>query len=359
MTLDSLQIRATVVAIGGNALADGVGGPAESARRAAFEIAELSALGLPLAITHGNGPQVGRALMRAAAAEPDQAPLPMDIAVAHTQGEVGQLLVGAIESAIEALERLRDSYEPGDPHRSREAHRSRDTQGSRRAPSEQGLSAPSRPVVSLVTRTLVAPDDPAFGAPDKPIGPWMGEVQALRLARLRAWSVKSIGERGWRRVVASPEPLAILEAGVISALVVRGTIVICVGGGGIPVVRTDHEFKGVEAVVDKDLASALLADAIDAGRLVIATDVPGVAIDHGGENERWLERVSAEEARSLLNAGHFPAGSMGPKVRAALRFVEGGKGRVAAITSLDRIREACEGRAGTLFFSASDDSSAD
>lgn len=324
MTPGRSELRATVIAIGGNAIADGAGGPAESARRAAAQVAELAALGLPLAVTHGNGPQVGRALMRAAAAEPDQPPLPMEVAVAHTQGEIGHLLAGAIEGAMET------ALEDRNPH---------------------GSLDPARPVVAIMTRTLVAPDDPAFDKPDKPIGPWMVEVQALRMARLRDWSVKSIGERGWRRVVASPEPLAILEAGVIGALVSRGTIVICVGGGGIPVTRAGQELRGVAAVVDKDLASALLADAIDAERLVIATDVPGVAIDHGGPNERWLKRVSATEAHRFLTAGHFPSGSMGPKVRAALRFVEGGKGRNAVITSLDGIRSACEGRGGTHFYS--------
>lgn len=308
----------TVVAIGGNALAEGAGGPAEAARRAAEDIAALAAAGVPLAITHGNGPQVGRALIRAAAAEPDLPPLPMDIAVAHTQGEIGLLLAVAIERAV----------------------------------------AESRPVVALISRTLVAADDPAFDAPDKPIGPWMSEVQAQRLSRLRGWTVKPVGARGWRRVVASPEPRQILEAGVIGALVSDGAIVICGGGGGIPVVRDDSGLRGVEAVVDKDLASALLAEAIGAARLIIATDVPGVALDYGGPDERWLKRLDAGQARALLDGAHFPPGSMGPKVRAALRFVEGGAGRVAAITALDRIRAAFldahgdgegDGLIGTLF----------
>lgn len=307
-----------VVAIGGNALADSAGGSAAAARIAAHEIAALAALGLPLAITHGNGPQVGRALIRAAAAEPDQPPLPMDVAVAHTQGEIGQLLVGAIEGALAA----------------------------------SGSREKARPVVALITRTMVSADDPAFDTPDKPIGPWMVEVQAQRMARLRGWSVKSIGERGWRRVVASPQPLEILEAGVIRELVAQGTIVVCAGGGGIPVVKTGHNVTGVEAVVDKDLASALLADTISADRLLIATDVPGVAIDFGGQDERWLGRVGAGEARALLDAGHFPAGSMGPKVSAALRFVEGGTGRMAAITSIDAIQDAYAEQSGTLFFAA-------
>ena len=311
MTFSSNSLP-TVVAIGGNALSDG-GGGGEAAGTAAVGIAALAADGVPLVITHGNGPQVGRALLRSAAAEPDLPPLPMDVAVAHTQGEIGYLLVNALEGALRS----------------------------------RGLSVP---VIAVVTRTLVAADDPAFRTPNKPIGPWMVELQAQRLARLRSWSVKRIGARGWRRVVASPNPIEILEAETIRTLVAAGAIVICAGGGGVPVTRVGECFSGVEAVVDKDHASAVLADAIDADHFVLATDVPGVALNHGKDDELWLKSVSTVELQSHLDAGQFPAGSMAPKVTAAMRFMAAPAlhhPRHASITSLSTIREAREGTKGT------------
>jgi carbamate kinase len=203
-----------------------------------------------------------------------------------------------------------------------------------------------RPVAALVTRTLVDPDDPHFRAPSKPIGRFLPEAEArLMMEHGQVWQDR--GAKGWRRVVASPEPREVLDAAAISALLAAGFVVVAAGGGGIPVIRDERGIRGVEAVIDKDLTAAVLGRDVGADVLVIATDVPAVSLDFGTAAERPLGTVTVDELRGFQAAGHFASGSMGPKVEAACRFVEAGGVR-AAITALESIAAAAAGRAGTV-----------
>ena len=203
-------------------------------------------------------------------------------------------------------------------------------------------------MVALISQVLVDPADPAFEAPDKPIGGFLTEAEAARLGAQRGWRFARLapGPRGWRRVVASPEPLAILEIASIRDLVDAGTVVVAGGGGGIPVARGRDLMAGVAAVVDKDLVSALIARELGADLLLIATAVERVALDYGLPEQRWLDRLTVGEAAGHLAAGQFPAGSMGPKIAAALRFVRDSGAR-AVITDLDHLGDAWQGQAGT------------
>lgn len=252
-----------------------------------------------LLITHGNGPQVGLlALQSHAYAE--VAPYPLDVLGAESEGMIGYLL-------------------------------------------EQGLQnrLPGAMVATLLTQVVVDPGDPGFARPTKPVGPVYSEQRARSLAGERGWAVAR-DDGGWRRVVPSPEPLRIVEGAAIALLADAGAIVVCVGGGGIPVVVDGDALRGVEAVVDKDLAAALLAEQAGACRLLLLTDVAGVEREHGTPHARVIDRVTPAELRALK----LPAGSMGPKAEAACRFVER-TGGVAVIAALDRAADALEGRAGT------------
>jgi carbamate kinase len=195
--------------------------------------------------------------------------------------------------------------------------------------------------VSLLSYVVVDPDDPAFSDPSKPVGPVFSEAQAARLNYPTRKTAK-----GWRRVVASPTPVSIVEKREIRRLIEAGFLVICCGGGGIPVIREGRSFAGVDAVIDKDLASARLAAEVGVDRFLIATDEPGAALDYGTPDQRFLSEMTVEEAEGHLEAGQFPAGSMGPKIEAAVAFVRSG-GREAVIASVDRIGEAVAGRTGT------------
>jgi carbamate kinase len=218
-------------------------------------------------------------------------------------------------------------------------------QALRQALLRRGLR---HPVATVLAQVVVAPDDPAFGHPSKPIGPFYSRAEAE--SRQRAgWKTVEEPPHGYRRVVPSPEPLDIVEERAIRTLVDSGAIVITLGGGGIPVVRRDDELEGVEAVVDKDLASALLAIRLSVDVLLISTDVDAISLDFAGPRARPLTDVTADELRRYAAAGHFPAGTMGPKVEAALRFVAAG-GREAIITSPARLVAALEGHAGTHVF---------
>lgn len=282
----------------------------KAAVAAAMEhVADLVAAGAQVALTHGNGPQVGNLLIKNQLAAHVVPPVPLDWCGAQTQATVGVLVMNALERALAA----------------------------------RGVS---RPVAAVVTRTLVDAADRGFADPVKPIGRYFPAAEAERFTALgQSW--KSFGERGWRRVVASPDPLEILDAEAAAVLVAAGHVVVAAGGGGVPVVRRDGALHGVEAVVDKDLAAASLARRLGAEIMVIATDVEHVMSGYGTPAERPLHRTTSGELRTLAAAGHFAGGSMGPKVEAVLRFVDGG-GRRAAITSLDRIGEAVEGKAGTI-----------
>lgn len=274
------------------------------------EVAAIVATGTQVVLTHGNGPQVGNLLVKNELAAHVVPPVPLDWCGAQTQATIGMLILDALESAL-----ARDGVPAG------------------------------RPAV-LVSRTLVRADDPHFADPTKPIGRYLSKDQAAALiAHGQHW--RDQGPRGWRRIVASPEPVECLDASAAHALLDAGYTVVCAGGGGIPVVRDeDGTLRGVEAVIDKDLTAALLGRQLGADILLIATDVPAVMTGWGTSLAQELGAVSVGELRSLAAQGEFGSGSMGPKVEAACRFAEGG-GR-AIIAQLNAIDKALAGRAGTV-----------
>ncbi len=277
----------------------------------AGHLVELARAGWRLIITHGNGPQVGNHLFRSEVAnrEGNLPVLPLDVCVADTQGGMGYMLQQCLENAF------------------------------------AGAEIPAV-VVSLVTQVVVDGNDPAFATPSKPVGEVIAAGRAREVEAM-GWSlVEEQDGEGFRRVVASPEPREIVEASAIKTLVDEGVIVVAAGGGGIPVVATADGLSGVGAVVDKDLAAALLAADLDAARLLILTDVAAVELDHGTSAARPVERMTVAEARSYISAGQFPAGSMGPKVDACARFAQTA-GRPAAIAAIADGLAALEGSAGT------------
>jgi carbamate kinase len=296
-----------VVALGGNAIAGERGADPASQQQAVegacAQIAVLVEHGHEVVITHGNGPQVGNLLLKNDLARHVVPPVPLDWCVAQTQATLGFLIVTALEARL-----------------------------------------PDRLVSTVVTRVLVDAGDPAWRTPTKPIGRYVSEAEAAeRIAAGEAWEER--GEKGWRRVVPSPQPLEILDRGTIEALIAEGAIVVAAGGGGIPMARENGALRGVECVLDKDLTAALLARTVGADCLLIATDVEAAAIGFGTERQEWLGAVEPDRLRALLDAGEFAGGSMGPKVEAALSFAEAG-GR-SVITSLERLREGVEGSVGT------------
>lgn len=302
-----------VVAIGGNSLVRDGDASVAAARAAlaktAGHLAAMAAAGWALAVTHGNGPQVGFGLLRCDAAEGVAPPLPLDVLGAETQGSIGYLVQQALGAAL----------------------------------VPRGVN---RPVATVVTQVVVDPHDPAFARPSKPIGPFYTRQEAERRMSREHWTMVEDAGRGWRRVVPSPEPQAIVEAAVIRALLDAGVVVVAAGGGGIPVVRREAGYDGIEAVVDKDLAAAVLARDVQARLLLMSTPVERVALHYGSPAERAIDAMSTREARRYLDEGHFPAGSMGPKIQAAIRFLEAG-GESVIITAPRTIGEALAGRGGT------------
>ncbi len=304
-----------LIALGGNAMT-GPGGDASTESQqtaialASERLAELVVAGHDLVLTHGNGPQVGNLLVKNEMAAAEVPPVPLDWCVAQTQATIGFTIQNALAAALRV----------------------------------RGVS---RDTATLVTRTVVAIDDPAFTRPTKPIGRYLPRDRAQQLIdHGQHWEDR--GQRGWRRMVPSPAPLEVLDVATVAALMESGHVVIAAGGGGIPVVReTDGTLRGVEAVIDKDLTATLLARSLDVDVLLIATDVDHVMVDFGTAQARPLGRVSAAELREHASAGQFGSGSMGPKVEAALGFIDGG-GRRAVITSLDRISEGASGSFGTV-----------
>jgi len=299
-----------VVAIGGNALirAEDDGSweqQLDNATGLAEELLALRAAGHELVLTHGNGPQVGLLLLQQDLGQAEVPPLPLDVLTAMTQGQIGYLLATAIARVD-----------------------------------------PSVPTAALLTRVVVDPDDPALRAPTKPVGPFYDEAHAHRLAGERGWEVASDAGRGWRRVVGSPYPQDVLGADHVRAMLERGTVVIAGGGGGIPVARGADGLEGVQGVVDKDRCSAELALAVEADLLVLLTGVPRVALDFGTRWERELARITVADAVRGLADGEFPAGSMGPKLEAAGRFVASGRGR-AVITAVGHLAGTVDGTDGT------------
>jgi carbamate kinase len=296
-----------LVALGGNALirkgeSGTIAEQFANLKVPARQIARL-ARDFRLIVTHGNGPQVGNLLLQQECCEAVPR-LPLEILVAQTQGQIGYMIEATLDEELSAL----------------------------------GLG--DRLLVSLISYVVVDAADPAFATPTKPIGPVYSRDEAARLP----WPIVETAQ-GCRRVVASPRPITIVEKREIRKLVATGFIVICCGGGGIPVTRAGRGFHGIDAVIDKDLASAKLAEEVGVDLLVIATDVPGAALNFGTQEERFLGRLTAAEAGRCLAEGHFPPGSMGPKVEAAMQFARSG-GR-AVICRLDDIERAVAGDAGT------------
>lgn len=303
-----------VVAIGGNSLVR----PGERCRLdeqrrnllATCEgIAAVIAAGYRVVMTHGNGPQVGDALLRSELAASQVEPMPLDACVAETQGSIGYLLQQALPEALQ----------------------------------RHGVR---RPVVTIVTQVLVSPRDPALRDPTKPVGPFYPREEAERRRASAGWHLVEDAHRGYRRVVPSPRPKEIIELPAIQAVLASGALVIACGGGGIPVIFRRDRLVGIDAVVDKDLTSSLLASELEAELFLISTSVDCVALNYGAPGERPLEHLGASEARRYLREGQFPPGSMGPKIEAALGYLERG-GKLVIITSPERIAEALHGLAGT------------
>lgn len=302
-----------VAALGGNALSPtGGAGSVEEMRTAlagtATALATLVASGVSLVLTHGNGPQVGRILLQQELAAPDVPPMPMDVCGAQSQGQLGYLLAQSLDNALRALQ------------------------------------VDAR-VLCLVTQVVVNGRDPAFRRPSKPVGPAYDRPTAQRIAH-ESGHVFAIQPGGsWRRVVASPLPVRLVEDGPLRALVEAGHVVVAAGGGGVPVVEHRGRLRGVEAVVDKDRTAALLARAVAADRLLILTEVAKVQTGFGTPQARELDSLTVSQARRLLAAGEFPSGSMGPKVEACADFAEGGG--AAVIAALSDAAAAARGEAGT------------
>jgi carbamate kinase len=307
--------RVAVVAIGGNSLIkdarhESVSDQYLAAHETTEHILSMIKDGWNVVVTHGNGPQVGFILRRSELSARELHEVPLDVCGADTQGAIGYALQQNLQNAFR----------------------------------QAGLD---RTVATVITQVEVAADDPAFSRPSKPIGSFMDEEQAEQ-RRQQGWDLIEDANRGYRRVVASPKPLRIVELPVIRSLLDWGATVIAVGGGGIPVVTTETgELHGVAAVIDKDLASALLANALDADLLLISTAVERVALNFGTPQQRWVDRLTLSEAkRYLAEGGHFGSGSMGPKIQAVINYLEHG-GREALITSPDSIEQALAGTTGT------------
>ena len=306
-----------LVAIGGNAThPEDIEGTAGEQKTIAADTAQallpLAMLRNELVITHGNGPVVGKILMRQALTRDRIAPMPLDICVAHSQGEIAYLLMQAMENALR---------EAGNP----------------------------RHVACLLTQVEIDPDDPAFDNPEKPVGPFFDADEADKIAKELGWRMKEEVGRGWRHVVPSPAPKHICDISLVQALARRGTVVIAGGGGGIPVVRGPKGVRhGVQAVIDKDLTSAHMANVLGIGSLMILTAVPKVSIHYGTADQKDLNHVSLRELRKLHEERHFAPGSMGPKIEAVIRFLEGG-GERAIIAHLQEAMPALRGETGTHF----------
>ncbi len=310
-------MKTILIAVGGNSLirAGEKGTIAEqlaNARRTAAEIVALCGAGHRVVLTHGNGPQVGAALLRTERGATEVPGQPLDVCGACTQGEIGYLLEQSLETELKLA----------------------------------GLHVR---VASIVTQSLVSANDPAMQHPEKPVGPFYSQVEAERRQRQLGWNIVEDASRGYRRVVPSPDPIEIVELEVIRDLVERNVLVIACGGGGIPVIWRNGALEGVEAVIDKDRASALLAAQLGVDLFVISTDTDFVYLDYKRPNQRALSNVCAEELRRYQGEGHFPPGNMGPKIESVLRFLQNG-GREAIVTSCDHLREAVGGSGGTHIY---------
>ncbi len=307
--------KTAVVALGGNAISqpgqeDTIANQFANTRRSLAPIVQLARAGFRLVVTHGNGPQVGNAMLRIELARGRAPELPLGVVVADTEGGMGYMIEQSLQNKL------------------KQEHIDRE-------------------VVTIITQMLVDKDDPAIGNPTKFIGQFYSEQEAREFMKTRGWQMKPDADRGWRRVVPSPKPLRAVEAPTIKKLVMEGTIVIAGGGGGIPVyIDEKGNYEGLDAVIDKDLASAVIAREIGADILAILTSVPKVALHYSKPNQRELDTVTLSEIKKYYDEGHFPPGSMGPKIQAAIRFLEDG-GQMVTISSIEEAREAIHGEAGT------------
>lgn len=306
-----------VLALGGNALGNSPKEQIEAVKHTAVSIVDLLEEGNKVLIGHGNGPQVGMinlAMSEAAVSKAKTPEMPFPECGAMSQGYIGFHLQNAIQNEL----------------------------------ARRNLNMP---VVSLVTQVLVDEKDSAFQNPTKPIGSFYTEEEAKKMEAESGYTFKEDAGRGYRRVVASPKPIDIVEKEAVNTLFEAGQVVIAGGGGGIPVIKKEGKLSGVAAVIDKDFTSAKLAELADADILVILTAIEQVAINFGKPDEKFLSEISIDEARKYIAEGHFAPGSMLPKIEAALSFVESKKGRSALITSLEKAREGLAGKTGTLIVS--------
>jgi carbamate kinase len=312
---DSPQRKVAVVAVGGNSLIKDKGHQTvldqyEASAETMLHIAGMIQSGWDVVITHGNGPQVGFILRRAELALHELHPVPLDSCGADTQGAIGYMFQRALYNEFH--------------------HRGIEKQ-----------------VATVVTQVLVDRKDPAFENPSKPIGSFMEEPVAVKRRDENGWAVVEDAGRGWRRVVPSPKPIRIVEIEAIQSLIHQGFIVIAVGGGGIPVVENEHgELVGVEAVIDKDFASSLLSSNLQADLFLISTAVEQVALNFNKPNQEWLKKMTLVEAKQYLAEGHFAKGSMEPKIRAIIDYLEAG-GKEALVTNPENIERALAGETGT------------
>lgn len=308
--------KVAVIAFGGNALLrpQDHGTQEEQftlAWKATRWLAEILHRGYELAIVHGNGPQVGNIMIQVEEAITKIPPQTLDVCVAQTEGSIGYMLQNQLRNRL-----LEEQIE--------------------------------KPVVTVLTEVEVARDDPAFENPSKPVGPYFTGYRANQLMQEQGWIMVEDAGRGWRKVVPSPVPKRLLDVHVVRRLIEAGAVVIACGGGGIPVYQdVGGYFRGVEAVIDKDYSAALLAQELGAELFIILTQVPQVAENYGRPNQRWLSQLSVSKAKEMLEAHQFPPGSMGPKIRAALQFVEA-TGQEVLITDAEHLKEALARKAGTF-----------
>ncbi|MHA1617502.1 MAG: carbamate kinase [Candidatus Njordarchaeales archaeon] len=308
-------MRRIVIALGGNALLKkGQRGTYEeqlrNATRTAKFLGDIIQEGYEVIITHGNGPQVGAKMLQYEYAKENVPPFPLDVANAETQALIGYMIQQSLRNEL----------------------------------MRRGIE---REVATIVTQVVVDPNDPAFNNPTKYIGPYYNEEEAKKLMKEKGWIMKPDPRGGWRRVVPSPDPKDIVEKETILRLINQGVIVITVGGGGIPVIKTPEGYKGVEAVIDKDLASALVAKIAKADTMIILTDVEKVMLNYGKPNQVPIDKMTVSEAEKYYNEGHFPPGSMGPKILALIRFLRWG-GKLGIVAHLEKAMEALKGKSGTF-----------
>lgn len=313
--------KTALIAIGGNSLIrhgeqGTIAEQRANARRTAASIVKIIQAGYRVVITHGNGPQVGAALIRSERASDQVYGQPLDVCVASTQGEIGYMLQHSLELELAAA----------------------------------GLDIP---VVTVLTQVIVNENDPAYATPSKPVGPFYTKEVALAKHREFGWNIVEDAARGYRRVVASPEPVAILERDVIRTCLNTGMIVIALGGGGIPVIKKNGTLVGSEAVIDKDRASALLASELGVDAFIISTDAANVFLRYKTPDQKAIERITDVDIEKHLHAGEFPAGSMGPKIESAIRFIRSGGSHVI-ITTYELLPQAIEGSAGTHIVCSTD-----